>query len=253
MTEYLASRQQGSVLELCLMRPEKKNALNSEMYEGLIRALREADSDASVRVVLLCGEGDSFTSGNDLADFAASGTLVDGDNPVVCFLEAFRRFSKPVVVAAHGDAVGVGTTLMLHADMVFAAPDTRFSLPFVRLGLCPEYASSYLLPRLAGHVRAFEWLVLGQPFSAVQALDAGLINAVDARPREHGLIVAQALAELPPNAVVKAKQLLRQTIETPVSECMNEEIRAFSAALKGDEFAEAVGAFFEKRRPVFKA
>lgn len=251
MTEYLKSELNDGVLELTLARPEKKNALNQAMYTALVDALDGAEANRAVKVVLLSGEGESFTSGNDLADFAAAGTLASASNPILQFIDIYGDFSKPVIVAVNGDCVGIGTTLLMHSDLVYAEPNTRFSLPFVKLGLCPEFASAYLMPRVAGHAKAFEWLVLGEPFSADEALQFGIVNAIADCSRELARKKAREVAALPPAAVVESKRLMRIATSMNTSQLIKEEAESFSKALSGPEFAEAVKAFFEKRKPDF--
>lgn len=251
---------QSGVMLLGLNRPDKKNAISRTMYSDLVAALQDAEDDAEVKVVVFYGKGPAFTSGNDLEDFAKAGltgaaqgddTLRVEDNPVLAFLDTYRKFPKPIVVAAHGDAVGIGTTLLLHSDLCYASTDAHFSLPFVKLGLCPEFASSYLLPRLVGHVKAFEWLVQGRPFSAFEAHTFGLINAVVDEPLSHAMTVAQSIAALPPNAVREAKRLIKAGSQKAIDQSIGIEVQQFAKALQGAEFAEAVSAFFEKRSPNF--
>lgn len=256
--DRVLQQKESNTAILTLNRPDKKNAITRAMYLNLVDALREAEHDTDVKSVVLAGQGACFTSGNDLGDFAESGLgseaagLDSDSNPVLTFLDAYRKFPKPIIVAVHGDAVGIGTTLLLHSDLCYASSDALFSLPFVKLGLCPEFASSYLLPRLAGHVKAFEWLVLGQSFGAAEAQAFGLINAVVEEPFEHALTVARSFANLPPKAVVEAKRLIKSASIKPVDQCMVDEVKQFSQALQGREFAEAVTAFFEKRQAVYK-
>ena len=255
MTEHIKTTINGPVVEIMLDRAERKNALNREMYTALTAALIEAETLPAVRTVLILGSGGCFTSGNDLADFTQisgqSSQLSESDNVIFDFLQTLNRFSKPVVVSVEGYAVGIGTTLLLHADLVYCHPDTVFKLPFVQLGLCPEFASSLLLPRLAGYVKAAEWLLLGDPFSAGEARHVGLVNAVLDEPLKVAREQCQKLAKLPPQAVRAAKKLLRQPLEQPVQQVMVEEVKIFSQLLQGEEFKEAAMAFFEKRAPDF--
>ncbi len=243
-------RQENSVLELRLDRPERKNAINLAMYQNLVEQLKAAQEESSIKVVILAGSDGCFTSGNDLQDFA-SGAGVADDSPIAQFLWAFTTFPKPIVVAVDGAAVGIGTTLLLHCDFAYASPQSAFSLPFVGLGLCPEYASSYLLPRLAGYGKACEWLLLGDVFSAGDACAVGLINKVVDEPLIAAWHTAERLAKLPPAAVKKTKALLKASILPRVQPVMLAEANAFVEALQGPEFAEAVAAFFAKRAPDF--
>ncbi len=248
MADLIKKIPRGAVVELQFNRPAKKNAINLDMYVSLIGALESASSDQSVQCVVFTCVGESFTSGNDLEDFVNGGADLK-DSPVLRFLKVFSQFEKPIVVAVKGDAVGIGTTLLMHADMVFASPDARFSLPFVKLGLCPEFASSLILPRLAGHVRAFEWLVFGDVFYAKDAREVGLINAIVEDPEYAAFEAASRLTSLPRNAIKTSKQLLKQAEKALIKATIDTEAEAFGKALKGAEFAEAVSAFFEKRSP----
>lgn len=248
--------REGKTVVVRLNRPEKKNAINRAMYRDLVELFQELEDDSEARVVVLAGEGACFTSGNDLLDFASAGSGASEEgllenNPVLAFLDTYRKFPKPIIVAVDGDAVGIGTTLLLHSDLCYASSNAHFSLPFVKLGLCPEFASSYLLPRLVGHVKAFEWLVLGRPFSAFEAHTFGLINAVVESPLELALTVASSIAQLPPGAVKEAKRLIKAASMKPIDQSIGVEVQQFSRALKGDEFSEAIAAFFEKRQPNF--
>ncbi len=234
------------VLEIRMCRPERKNALNQAMYKELATVVEQGVANDLVRVLLLTGTDGCFTSGNDLADFANAPGLLGGDNVIVSFMNALADCPKPVVVAVEGVAVGIGTTLLLHADLVYAAPDAGFRLPFVNLGLCPEYASSLLLPRLVGHVKAAEWLLLGESFSAGDAEQAGLINAVVEDPLSLAREQARKLALQPPVAVATAKALMKQPDIEPIKAAMAEEIQHFAKALQGQEFKAAVSAFFAR-------
>ena len=238
-------------MEIMLDRTDRKNALTLAMYAALTDALQTAAISPAIKVVLLYGNGNCFTSGNDLADFAQmagqSGQISEEGNITFRFLKALTGFPKPVVVSVEGHAVGIGATLLLHADLVYCHPDTLFKLPFVQLGLCPEYASSFLLPRLTGYAKAAEWLLLGELFSAAEARQVGLINAMVDKPLEVAREQSQKLAKLPPNAVRTTKQLLRQTSEHQIQQAIVDELKQFSQLLQGGEFEEAVTAFFEKR------
>ncbi|HEV7522714.1 MAG TPA: enoyl-CoA hydratase-related protein, partial [Candidatus Angelobacter sp.] len=176
MAEHLNVSVQDRILTLQLDRPEKKNALTRGMYLGMIEALRQAESDSSVRVVLITGTAGCFTAGNDLMDFA---TAKPGEtSPAILYLQALAAAPKPVIAAVAGVAVGIGTTMLLHCDLVYAASDARFQLPFVNLGLCPEAGSSAILPALVGHRQAAELLYFGEPFTADTARNLGIVNAI---------------------------------------------------------------------------
>lgn len=240
-------------MEIRLQRPEKRNAITAAMYAALADALARAADEAAIRAVLISGEGEAFTAGNDLRDFLARPPQAE-DGPVFRFLRAVATAPKPLVAAVQGAAVGIGVTMLLHCDLVVAAANARFSLPFVNLGLVPEAASSLLLPRLVGHQRAAEMLLLGEAFDAEAARACGLVNRVVA---EGDLIdaartLAGALAARPPEAVRLAKALLKGD-GAAVAGRMAEENRHFRERLKSAELREAVAAFFEKRAPDFAA
>ncbi|MCC6145662.1 MAG: enoyl-CoA hydratase/isomerase family protein, partial [Candidatus Hydrogenedentes bacterium] len=175
--EHILVEQQEQVLRITINRPEKKNALSVAMYVALVEALQQAEADKSVRVALITGAGDAFTSGNDVMDFMNNPPASE-DSPVSQFLKAIATATKPLVAAVNGTAVGVGTTLLLHCDLVYASSRARFRMPFVNLGLCPEAGSSLLLPRLMGHVRAAQYLLLGEEFDADTACELHLVNEI---------------------------------------------------------------------------
>jgi enoyl-CoA hydratase/carnithine racemase len=239
------------VLHITLARPEKKNALTVEMYEALIEALQRA-TDPDVRVVLLSGAAGTFCAGNDLGDFIRNPPQ-NTSAPVYRFLESLSTFEKPIVAAVAGVAVGIGTTVLLHCDLVLAAPSARFSLPFVNLGLCPEAASSYLLPRTAGRLKASEWLLFGEPFGAEEALQANLINRIvpDDELLEFAFERAVSLSRKPPQSVLLTKRLLRHAHSGQIEQTLRLEASLVLERLKSEEVAEAVQAFFEKREPDF--
>lgn len=251
MGEVRSNLDEG-VLELVIDRPERRNALDFTMYEQLVAALDRASRDAEVRAVLIRGEGACFTSGNDLADFRErppTGT----DTPVFRLLQRLVDFEKPLVAAVHGHAVGIGTTFLLHCDLVYAAPSARFLLPFVNLGLVPEAGSSYLLPRVLGHRRAAELLLLGEPFGPDQAVELGLANRVVAEEKVVAVAreAASTLAARAPEAVRRTKALMRGWCRETLRQVMHDEGVAFIERLASPEAAEAFQAFFEKRKPDF--
>ncbi|SMF04683.1 Enoyl-CoA hydratase/carnithine racemase [Alteromonadaceae bacterium Bs31] len=249
--EHIRVERQDAGLYIHLNRPEKKNALSLAMYERMTALLGEAESDAAIRVVVLQGVSGCFTSGNDLADFAQLVSrpeqLDSPQNPILAFMNALARCSKPIVALVDGVAVGIGTTLLLHCDLVYCSAQASFSLPFVNLGLCPEYASSLLIPRLAGHVKAAEWLMLGETISAEEAGRFGLVNAVVNDLDTYSQQKIQRLVRQAPEAVRVCKRLLKAETKVLVEQSMTTEIEDFKKALAGPEFAEAVAAFFEKR------
>ncbi|WP_444929658.1 enoyl-CoA hydratase [Microbulbifer sp. SSSA002] len=236
------------ILEITINRPGRKNALTMAMYTAMAGLLNHASTNPDVRVAIITGAEGIFTSGNDLTDFLGGST--DGEeSPVFQFMSALYHFPKPVVAAVNGPAVGIGTTMLLHCDLSFAGEDAMFQMPFVDLGLCPEYGSSYLLPRIAGHAKASELLLLSKRFSAKEAVELGICNAAVApeqaiaRARE----AAAELAKKAPAAVRLSKQLLRRATEEKGLEFIRDEGRYFKERLASDEFKEAATAFMEKR------
>jgi enoyl-CoA hydratase/carnithine racemase len=240
------------ILRITINRPQKKNALTIAMYAAMADAIAQAEADDDIRVIFLQGTADCFTAGNDLQDF--KDYKPDGEarseNP---FLVAIRRAKKPLVAAVGGIAVGVGTTMLLHFDLVYAGQNARFRLPFVNLGLCPEAASSFLLPRLIGHQHAAELLLLGEFFPVVKALEIGLVNAVypDAELMDKAFGRARKLAQQPPTSVRLTKALMKRTVSGDIAETMAEEMKHFTKRLNSAECAEALSAFFERRKPDF--
>jgi enoyl-CoA hydratase/carnithine racemase len=215
-------------------------------------ALRAAEADPQVRVVLIHGKPDCFTAGNDLKDFLERPPSGDG-SPVFQFLQGISTAAKPLVAAVGGPAVGIGTTMLLHCDFVYASPNTRFQMPFVTLGLVPEAASSLLLPMLAGYHQAAELLLLGKPFTVEKALAAGIVTEIvrDGDLLDHALDVAASLAALPPASLRMTKALMKSRYASAVREAMGAEGEKFRAQLGSAEAKEAMQAFFEKRKPDF--
>ena len=233
-----------------IRRPEKKNALTEAMYRDLTRALAEAESDSAVRVVLFRGHAGVFTSGNDIVDFLEH-PPTGQEAPVFVFLSTIATARKPIVAAVAGPAVGIGTTMLLHCDYIVAAENTQFVLPFVNLGLCPEAASSLLLPLVIGYRRAAEALMLGNRISASKALDWGLVNAVvaDAQVDEAALAKAGELARKPVEALRATKKLLKGHLASLLRATLAEEAEQFQALLASPAARECLAAFIEKRAP----
>jgi enoyl-CoA hydratase/carnithine racemase len=236
------------VMEVRLNRPDKRNALTRAMYGAIADALLAAEADPGIRCVLLCAEGEVFCAGNDLNDFLADQSGI-GDRPQGRFLRALTGAKKILVAAVQGSAVGVGTTMLLHCDLILAAQGASFSVPFVRLGVTPEAGSSALLPAALGRQRAMEHFLLGEPFSAELAHACGMVNRIvePARLGTAARELARAIADLPPEAVCEAKRLVR--LDAPLAERMAEEEAVFSKCLRSAEAKEAMAAFFEKRAP----
>jgi enoyl-CoA hydratase/carnithine racemase len=242
----------NGVATIEIARPEKKNALTMAMYQAMADALIAARADGAVRAVLLSGQPGIFTSGNDLEDFMKRPPQ-GAESPVYRFMHALRDCDKPVIAAVTGAAIGIGTTMLLHCDFVYVSDEARLAMPFVALGLVPEYASSLLLPRLMGHVKAAEKLLLGDPFTGADAVDCGMANAVLPAPEvlPHARRVAERFNALAPDAVRASKRLMRAGNDTAVRAAMAAEGEVFALQLRSPEAREAFQAFFEKRKPDF--
>ncbi|HEX4596772.1 MAG TPA: enoyl-CoA hydratase [Burkholderiaceae bacterium] len=238
------------IARIQIARPERKNAITGAMYTALADALTAAEADASVRVMLLHGQPDIFSAGNDLEDFLRSPPQ-GADAPVFRFMGVLAGAAKPVVAAVNGAAVGIGTTLLLHCDLAYCADDSRFSLPFVNLALCPEFGSSLLLPLSAGYHRAAEKLMLGEPASAEEALEMGLVNRAlpPAEVLGYARRQCERLAKLPPNALRETKRLLKAGWRAAIERAISDESAAFARLLVSDEARQAFGAFLERRTP----
>lgn len=243
----------GPVLQIAINRPEKKNALTADMYNALADAVETAEEDAAIRVFLLYGQGDAFTAGNDLEDFMRKPWKGQAVPPAVRFIRSVASAKKPIVAAVHGLAVGVGTTILLHCDLVYAAEDTKFMMPFINLGIVPEAASTVLLPLLIGPQRASELFLLGAPVTAQRAHEVGMVNAVVSRealqPTARG--IAQQLAEKPRGAALACKELMKRGFRSEVERALSEEVSVISERLDSPETKEALSAFMEKRKPDF--
>lgn len=247
---------EAGVRTITLNRVEKKNSITQAMYAAMAAALTSAVDNADVRVVVLQGDATVFSAGNDIGDFLARQTGNDGlpqQSPVFQFLHALADFPKPLIAAVAGPAVGIGTTMLLHCDLVYAGDNAAFSMPFVNLGLCPEAASSLLLPRLMGYQRAAEALLLGEPFMAEAALEVGLVNRVVPPTEVNGVAQAQAakLAAKPLSALVETKRLMKGGQRDEVKAKMAEEGQSFGSMLTQPAALEAFTAFMEKRKPNF--
>ena len=220
------------------------------MYRQLGEAFAAADADATVRAVLLHGTRDCFSAGNDVADFLKPRKGTE-DSPAAHLFRTLPYLKKPIVAAVAGPAIGIGSTLLLHCDLVYAGQGARFQLPFVPLGIVPEFGSTFLLPLLAGYQRAAEVLLLGQPFTAEQARELGMVNAVlpDEQVLEKAESTARALAALPPESIRLTKQLLKSTHRAAIEARIAEEARIFAERLASPEAKAAMNAFLEKRKP----
>jgi enoyl-CoA hydratase/carnithine racemase len=254
--DILTNKADG-ILTIEFNRPERKNAITAVMYQAMADALIAADSDTEVRAILITGKPEIFTAGNDLDDFMKNSKPVPGvpaeARPVFQFMRALSGSSKPVVAAVSGAAVGIGTTLLMHCDLVYAADNAKFSMPFAQLGLCPEFASSLLFPQMAGYPRAAEKLLLGEAFLAQEAFEMGLVSKVlplaEMLPYAHKQ--AAKLVALPAASIRNTKALMKRAKTGPVNDAMKAENELFGAMLLADEAKEAFTAFFEKRKPDF--
>lgn len=245
--ELIQTQQSDGVLTIAINRADKKNALTREMYQSMADAIRSVKENSAIKVIRIRGEGSCFTAGNDISDFA---NRQDGEHvgETAAFMAALAETPKVVIAQVHGLAVGIGTTLLLHCDFVYCATNTRFVLPFINLGLVPEYASSYLLPRLAGHRKAAEWLMLGEPFGADEACHFGLVTKV-VDTDELAQTVDEVCAKLvgkPAFSLVQTKYLLKNDADD-IQQQMNEELDVFIEAMGTEAAREAFDAFLKKR------
>lgn len=250
MSEHVRVEKDGGVLAITLARPERRNAITVAMYAALAEAIEGAASDESVRLITFRGEGQDFAAGNDLADFLSAPPRDTSEIPVWRFLRALAQCEIPLTAAVNGNCVGIGTTMLLHCDLVIAEESARFSLPFVDLGLVPEAASSLLLPRLAGRRRAARYLLLGEPFGVDEAEAIGLIShrAQAGMLDEKLNAVVAALLAKPAEALRETQRLLRHGSREEIVARMELESRAFADRLTSPEVRQAIDAFFEKRK-----
>ena len=252
MSEHVKTEVVDGILVLTLQRPDKKNALTGAMYNALSDGLERAETDSSIKVVLFQGDGDSFTAGNDLADFAAQSKSNSAEeSPAFRFISNLGKATKPLIAAVQGNAVGVGTTMLLHCDLVFLAESARLMTPFVNLALVPEASSSWLLPARIGHVRAYQMFALGEPIDAAAALSWGLANAVvpAAELRQKAMAAAVTLTKRPAGSLNATKKLMREYER--IAAGIAEESELFKERLKTPEAREAFAAFAERRQPDF--
>jgi enoyl-CoA hydratase/carnithine racemase len=250
MAEQVVITDEGPIRTIRMNRPEKKNALTAAMYDAMAEGVETASGSSPIRCVLVCGAPGAFSAGNDLGDFMKAATGGEGlGNSVMRFLYSLARAERPLVAAVTGVAVGIGTTMMLHCDYAVAASDARFSTPFVALGLVPEAASSLIAPRVMGHRRAFELLVMGKPLSGEEARAAGLVNQVAPADQveAEAMKAAQQIAALPPEGVAISRRLMKGTPDEIVQR-MDEESSAFRQRLASAEAREAFAAFFARKK-----
>lgn len=250
MSELVSISDKDGVRLIRMNRPDKKNALNSQMYAAMAKALAEANQDRDIRCLLIAGAPGAFCAGNDLKEFQEMAKTGGGlEGPVIGFLHALASCERPIVAAVQGVAVGIGTTMLLHCDYAVCGTDAKFSTPFVGLGLVPEAASSLLAPRLMGHRHAFALLVMGQPLDPQAAKDAGLVNAIAAPSDVDALAMnaARQIAALPPEAVMASRRLMRGSTDD-ILRRIDEEADYFRERLRSSEAKTAFEAFFNRKK-----
>ncbi|MDQ0702066.1 enoyl-CoA hydratase/carnithine racemase [Pseudomonas sp. W3I7] len=249
MTDAILLQREGGLLTLQLNRPDKKNALTRAMYTQLAEALEQADADSGIRAVLIQGSNECFTAGNDIADFLEQPPS-DLDSPPFHFMQSLLNCRKPVIAAVAGAAVGIGTTLLLHCDLVYISRDARLRMPFVNLGLCPEFGSSLILPRLLGHAKAAELLLLGEGFTGEQAAAWGIATEAMGSGEAalaKALEVAQRFETLAPGAVQVSKQLMKSVDREQLRQVIEDEGALFVQRLKSPEAIAALSGFITRR------
>ena len=248
----IAVETRNGVAHIGIARPEKKNAITVAMYQAMADAIGAAHDDSRVRAILIYGDKDIFTAGNDLEDFMKN-PPTGMDAPVFRFMQALGLSEKPVVAAVNGAAVGIGTTMLMHCDLVYCADNAMFSMPFVSLGLCPEFASSLTIPLAAGYHKAAEKLLLADPISAEEALEMGIVNRIlpPGEVLDHAVRQAERFNVLPPTSVRETKRLMKLSWRSMTEKLIAEEAKSFGKLLGSDEAKEAFSAFFERRKPDF--
>lgn len=252
MSQYIDIVVEDRILKIKINRADKKNALDLSMYQALTDAIKQADADNNIRVSMLTGVDDSFCSGNDIKDFLKN-PPTDDSSPVLQFVRAMINAEKPIVAAVNGIAIGIGVTMLLHCDLVYASEDARFQMPFVNIGLCPEAGSTYILPLLMGHQKASELLLLGKRFDVDTAIGVGIVNSkvAVAELASVALQAASQIAASPPLATKTTKRLLRAAMHEQILQASQRENDSFMPMLHGEEAKEALTAFMEKRKPDF--
>jgi enoyl-CoA hydratase/carnithine racemase len=245
MSEILR-KQEGNILVLSFNRPAKMNALTRSMYAGLATGLNEAAGDFGIRAVILTSEDQHFTAGNDISDFMNNPPTSESSE-VSQFLESLLNFPKPLIAAVKGNAVGVGTTMLLHCDVVVASPSAKFSMPFASLGLVPEAGSSFLFPQLVGYQRAARIFMTGESFDAPSAVEMGLVTSIENDPVNEAMKIAHQIAEQPPQAIINTKALLKAKSHDAVAAVMKAEFEIFAMSLQSEEAMEAFMKFMSKK------
>lgn len=253
MSEHIVVNVVGQTCHIQMNRPARKNAITVAMYSAMADAINEAVENQEIRSLLISGAGGSFSSGNDLQDFMGNPPRDPNNSPVVLFMKALLMCPKPVVAAVDGVAVGIGTTMLLHCDLVYASDVSIFKMPFASLGLCPEFGSSFLLPRMMGHQQAADLLLFGEAFAPEKAKSCGFVNEIlsreDLMPR--AISRCEDLNALPASSLRATKQLMRAKLREEIVGVMETEKALFDVGLKSAEFSEAGTAFFEGRKPDF--
>lgn len=246
--QHIITSVDNKVLTITLSRESAKNALSLEMYAQLTSALKELDENPDLSVAIIRGSEQCFTAGNDLNDFLAGGAL-NRQHPTVEFLYQIAETKKPIIAAVAGPAIGIGTTMLLHCDLVYAADNSVFQLPFAQLGLCPEAACSEILPRLAGHTKAFELVVLGERFNAQDAQDIGLVNkhCSPEQLNDVALESAKRMVKLPLDAVMTSKALLKATNQQNIASAIEGELAQFERLLNSEQSQNIIASFFSKK------
>ena len=245
MSEITSTRI-GQTQVIRLNRPEKMNAITRDMYAGLTSALNDAAGDFGVRTVVITSEGDHFTAGNDIKDFMANPPTEESSD-VARFLASLLEFPKPLIAAVKGNAVGVGTTMLLHCDIVIASPNTSFSMPFTSLGLVPEAGSTKLFPELVGYQRAARIFMTGDPFTADEAKEMGLVETITSDPEKVAMEIAEQIGQQPPQAIINTKALMKAGKHDAVAAVMKAEFQIFALALQSEEAADAFMKFMSKK------
>ncbi|ASY26495.1 enoyl-CoA hydratase [Candidatus Planktophila versatilis] len=245
MSEITSTRI-GQTQVIRFNRPEKMNAITRDMYAGLTSALNDAAGDFGVRTVVITSEGDHFTAGNDIKDFMANPPTEESSD-VARFLASLLEFPKPLIAAVKGNAVGVGTTMLLHCDIVIASPNTSFSMPFTSLGLVPEAGSTKLFPELVGYQRAARIFMTGDPFTADEAKEMGLVETITSDPEKVAMEIAEQIGQQPPQAIINTKALMKAGKHDAVAAVMKAEFQIFALALQSEEAADAFMKFMSKK------
>ena len=258
MSDYVKIDSEDSILKIGFNRPDKKNALNSEMYYAVRDALVSASEDSNVRVIVLYGEGGDFTSGNDVKDFLAFATTkISEENgsefPAKEFLDVLIPYNKPIIAAVDGMAIGIGATMTMHCDLVYASKEAKFHMPFVNLGLNPEAGTTFFLPKLVGYHNAAEILLSGNMITSQRAYEMGFVNGVVEQSELMDFVMneAKSISELAPTPVRLAKQMMKEHFVDQLIEVNQAEFNSFVNRMRSPEALEAMQAFMQKRKPDF--